>query len=176
MSFKFNVGDLVYGWDAYRGIIGKIGDRYEKGIHHADCYLIDIIKKTQQSFLAKRWDDERFWENEISPVKQYSHDECELEDGRIIKIMSDEEILKAQSKMFPGPLIQTFKSFMTKIPLILFLLGVTSCASAALSKQSQIEDCVVNHLRVLVRHEKTVNEEFYETVVNSCKQIYKFRQ
>ncbi len=60
--------------------------------------------------------------------------------------------------------------------IIILSLMFTGCAASVVDKQNQIEDCVSNHLRVLIRSEKALNEAFYESIVNSCKQIYQYRK
>lgn len=51
--------------------------------------------------------------------------------------------------------------------LFLFL---TSCA-AMYQREIQVEDCALRHLKVLTK-KQNLTEDYYEKVVDSCKQIY----
>ena len=95
------IGDLVYAYDTYRGIIGTITAIHPPTSSHPwFLYSIDIIKKTQPSFYAKRWDNEMFSEGEVHHFK-YQDDGIILDNGRIVDIMSDIDIVKFQSENYP---------------------------------------------------------------------------
>ena len=53
----------------------------------------------------------------------------------------------------------------------LILLLMSSCASVQYMREIQIEDCVTRHLKV-VSHKESLNPDFYEKIVDSCKLVY----
>lgn len=102
MSFKYKIGDLVYAYDTYRGVIGLVTKQLESTKSHPwNFYSIHILKKTQPSFNVKRWDDEAFSEHELNYIKFWNKDDLILLNEKIIPIMSDEDIIKHQSENYP---------------------------------------------------------------------------
>ncbi len=101
-SFKYAIGDLVYAYDTYRGIIGIVEALHEgTETHPWPFYSLKILKKTQPTFYVKRWDNESFSEGEIQYVKFWDKNELTLWNKRVVDIMSDEDIINFQANNYP---------------------------------------------------------------------------
>lgn len=54
---------------------------------------------------------------------------------------------------------------------IIVLALLPACISAVYGKETLVEDCVTRHLKV-VSNKEAPTGEFYEKIVDSCKNIY----
>ncbi len=61
---------------------------------------------------------------------------------------------------------------MKTITILLFANALISCAAFAYGKEMQIEDCVTRHLKAVPTHSNGLDGDFYQKIVDSCKQIY----